>query len=66
MVEWGGQLELRALSLALNRPIRIYSADSPVMVIGEDIDVDISHTCHVERAYLSFLPQKVFISRQPL
>jgi OTU domain-containing protein 6 len=25
--QWGGHLELRALSLALNRPIYIYSAD---------------------------------------
>lgn len=38
-VEWGGQLELRALSLSLQRPIRIYSADAPVIIMGEDMPV---------------------------
>lgn len=36
-VEWGGQIELRAISMAFNRPIYVYSADSPVVIMGEDI-----------------------------
>lgn len=36
---WGGQLELRALSLALKRPVYVYSTD-PVMVMGEEYDED--------------------------
>jgi len=32
--EWGGQMELRALMLALNRTIHVYSADSPIMKMG--------------------------------
>ena len=36
--EWGGQLELRALMLALKRSIHVYSADSPVMKMGADDD----------------------------
>jgi OTU domain-containing protein 6 len=27
--DWGGHLELRALSVALNRPVVVYSAQSP-------------------------------------
>jgi len=33
---WGGQVELRALSKALKRPIEVIQADGPRMVIGED------------------------------
>lgn len=44
-VEWGGQLELRALSLSLQRPIHIYSADAPVIVMGEDMPVCICMCC---------------------
>ena len=40
-LEWGGQLELRALSLVYNRPIHVYSADAPVVIMGEDIIVRI-------------------------
>jgi len=32
---WGGQLELRALAQALRRPIVVYSADAPVLRMGE-------------------------------
>ena len=35
--EWGGQIELRAISMAFNRPVYVYSADSPVVIMGEDI-----------------------------
>ena len=38
--EWGGQLELRALMLALKRSIHVYSADSPVMKMRADGDDD--------------------------
>lgn len=31
---WGGQLELRALSQALGRPIEVYSATAPVSTMG--------------------------------
>ena len=46
LVEWGGQLELRALALTMQRPIHVYSADSPVVVIGEDIQVRIVNCIH--------------------
>ena len=38
--EWGGQLEIRALCFALHRKITIYSADSPVLTMGDDTDSD--------------------------
>ena len=34
--EWGGQLEIRALCYCLNRKILIYSADSPLLIMGGD------------------------------
>jgi len=34
--EWGGQLEVRALSECLHRPIHIYEANAPVLKMGED------------------------------
>lgn len=34
--DWGGHLELRALSLALNRSIIVYSADAAPLSIGDD------------------------------
>lgn len=35
--EWGGHLELRALSLALKKQVHVYSANSPTaLVIGQD------------------------------
>lgn len=34
--EWGGHLELRALSEGLKRPIVVYSASQPKLVLGED------------------------------
>ena len=42
IVEWGGQLELRAVSIAFQRPIHVYSADSPVVIMGEEIAVGFS------------------------
>lgn len=35
---WGGQIELRALATALERPIRVYSADAPPLTMGEEYD----------------------------
>lgn len=34
--DWGGHLELRALSEGLKRPIVVYSASQPKLVLGED------------------------------
>lgn len=34
--EWGGQLEVRALSECLRRPIHIYEAAAPVIKMGEE------------------------------
>ena len=34
--EWGGQIEIRALSASLRRQIHIYDASTPVIVMGED------------------------------
>ena len=40
--EWGGHLELRALGIALNRPIYVYSVQSGTkpLAIHEDSDSD--------------------------
>ncbi|KAJ3285971.1 OTU domain-containing protein 6B [Borealophlyctis nickersoniae] len=34
---WGGQLEIQALSRALNRPIHVVQMGSPLLKIGEDL-----------------------------
>jgi len=34
--EWGGQLEIQALANALRIPIWIYSADAPIIKMGEN------------------------------
>ena len=39
-VEWGGQIEIRALSSALRREIQIYDSTAPVLVMDNDGDVD--------------------------
>lgn len=39
-VEWGGQLELRAISSALRREIQIYDSMAPLLVMDNDGDVD--------------------------
>lgn len=36
--DWGGHLELRALSQGLKRPIVVYAAAKPKVVMGEDSD----------------------------
>jgi OTU domain-containing protein 6 len=33
---WGGQLELRALSEGLKRPIVVFSAESPPLIMGAE------------------------------
>jgi len=35
LAEWGGQLELKAMAALLNRQIRVYSADAPVLCMGD-------------------------------
>ena len=32
---WGGQVEIKAISKALNRPIEVIQAEGPELVIGE-------------------------------
>ena len=36
LAEWGGELEIRALSECLGYPIYIYSASSPLLKMGDD------------------------------
>lgn len=38
--EWGGQLEIRALSECLRRPIHVYEASVPVLKMGEIASID--------------------------
>jgi OTU domain-containing protein 6 len=33
--EWGGQLEIKAISAALQRPILVYSANAPVLCMND-------------------------------
>ena len=35
-VEWGGQLEIRAISDILHIPVYIYDANAPVLKMGEE------------------------------
>jgi OTU domain-containing protein 6 len=45
--EWGGHLELRALSEGLNKCIVVYSANQPVLVLGEEGDaIRLSYHLH--------------------
>lgn len=44
--EWGGQIELQALSQALDRSIAIHSADVPVLHMGGEKDDPIRITYH--------------------
>lgn len=37
-LEWGGQLEVRALACALNKKILIYDAQAPVLTISNNED----------------------------
>ena len=34
--EWGGQLEIRALCEYLHRPIHVYEANMPVLIMSEE------------------------------
>jgi OTU domain-containing protein 6 len=38
--EWGGQLEIRALCWSLGRRVVVYSADSPLLTMGEEATSD--------------------------
>jgi OTU domain-containing protein 6 len=40
--EWGGQLEIKALCSCLNRTMLIFSADSPVLKMGDEEGKDCS------------------------
>ncbi|EJK46879.1 hypothetical protein THAOC_34439 [Thalassiosira oceanica] len=41
---WGGQLELRALSEGLKRPIVVFSAEGPPLVMGKEFAVESDRT----------------------
>jgi OTU domain-containing protein 6 len=34
--EWGGQVEIKAIASSLQIPISVYSADSPLLTVGEE------------------------------
>jgi OTU domain-containing protein 6 len=36
--DWGGQLELRALAMALQVPIHVFSAENDVIRMGEEFE----------------------------
>jgi OTU domain-containing protein 6 len=38
LAEWGGQVEIRALSESLERPIYVYSSDAPILKTGEQFE----------------------------
>eukprot|EP00007_Cunea_sp_BSH-02190019_P004297 CAMPEP_0174234068 /NCGR_PEP_ID=MMETSP0417-20130205/3931_1 /TAXON_ID=242541 /ORGANISM="Mayorella sp, Strain BSH-02190019" /LENGTH=334 /DNA_ID=CAMNT_0015312375 /DNA_START=44 /DNA_END=1045 /DNA_ORIENTATION=- len=48
--EWGGQLEVQALSESLQVPITVYSADAPPLRVGEGLD----SSCALHLAYHRF------------
>jgi OTU domain-containing protein 6 len=35
LAEWGGQLEIRALTECLQREVRVYSANAPLLTMGD-------------------------------
>ncbi len=41
LAEWGGELEIRAISESLAIPIHVYSADSPVLVMEGSGDTSV-------------------------
>ena len=45
--EWGGELELRALSLALKRQIWVHRLHSPIIKWGEDEGFDPDDALHL-------------------
>ena len=53
--KWGGQLELRALADAMLYPIEVYSADMPVVTLGEHAAPDARlppiRLCYQKHAY---------------
>ncbi|XP_036826698.1 deubiquitinase OTUD6B isoform X2 [Oncorhynchus mykiss] len=48
---WGGQLELRALTQVLQRPIEVLQADSPAIMIGEEFDKSPITLIYMRHAY---------------
>lgn len=52
--EWGGQLEIQALCAALGRVIYIYSADAPVLKMGEEHGLDASASQHLSPLRICF------------
>ncbi|XP_029592057.1 deubiquitinase OTUD6B isoform X2 [Salmo trutta] len=48
---WGGQLELRALTQILQRPIEVLQADSPAIMIGEEFNKSPITLIYMRHAY---------------
>jgi OTU domain-containing protein 6 len=53
--EWGGQLEIQALSNALKIPIWIYSAEAPVVKMGENYQESPIRLTYVNFKLLNFI-----------
>jgi OTU domain-containing protein 6 len=51
--DWGGHLELRALSMALHRPVIVYSAQSlePLVIVEEIQRGDTAHDNPIRLSY---------------
>lgn len=45
--DWGGHLELRALSMGLSRGIVVYSATQPKLVLGDESDSAVLLSYHL-------------------
>ncbi|XP_036267361.1 OTU domain-containing protein 6A [Pipistrellus kuhlii] len=61
---WGGQLELRALSHVLQRPIEVIQTESPVLLVGEEYTK--KPLTLVYRRYTSSLGGEHYSSVKPL
>ncbi|XP_059206829.1 deubiquitinase OTUD6B [Centropristis striata] len=48
---WGGQLELKALTQVLQKPIEVIQADSPTIKIGEEFDSESITLVYMRHAY---------------
>ena len=49
--EWGGQLEVKAMSSAIHRPIEIIQGEGPSIKIGEEFGADLLTVCYHRHAF---------------
>jgi hypothetical protein len=49
--EWGGQLEVKAMSSAMHRPIEIIQGEGPSIKIGEEFGADLLTVCYHRHAF---------------